>query len=84
MYSPGHSRGVCPASARQPGFLLHGRPLTDTIVRVPGITGATELGDGQAVLILDAMALIRASRKSQARPNADPAIVGRLAAKRGD
>jgi two-component system chemotaxis sensor kinase CheA len=39
------------------------RPLTDSVIRVPGISGATELGDGRAVLILDAMALTRASRK---------------------
>ena len=39
------------------------RPLTDPLVRVPGITGATELGDGRVVLILDTLALSRAARK---------------------
>lgn len=39
------------------------RTLTDPLVRVPGIVGATELGDGRAVLILDAPALIRAARQ---------------------
>lgn len=39
------------------------RPLTDPLIRVPGIGGATELGDGRAVLILDALPLTRAARK---------------------
>ena len=29
------------------------RPVTDPLINVPGISGATELGDGKAVLILD-------------------------------
>ena len=29
------------------------RPLADPLVRVPGISGATELGDGRPILILD-------------------------------
>ena len=29
------------------------RPLTDPLVRVPGVAGATELGDGRPILILD-------------------------------
>ncbi len=33
------------------------RPLTDPLVIVPGIAGATELGDGRVVLILDTAAL---------------------------
>ena len=33
------------------------RPLRDPLLQVPGITGATELGDGRPVLILDAVAL---------------------------
>jgi two-component system chemotaxis sensor kinase CheA len=33
------------------------RPLQDPLVQVPGIFGATELGDGRPVLILDATAL---------------------------
>uniref|UniRef100_A0A7C3VK71 Chemotaxis protein CheA n=1 Tax=Planktothricoides sp. SpSt-374 TaxID=2282167 RepID=A0A7C3VK71_9CYAN len=35
------------------------RPLTDALVNVPGISGATDLGDGRVVLILDASELIR-------------------------
>lgn len=30
------------------------RPMKDPLIRVPGISGATELGDGRPVLILDA------------------------------
>ncbi|MGC8872864.1 MAG: chemotaxis protein CheA [Chloroflexia bacterium] len=33
--------------------------LSDALVRVPGIAGATDLGDGRAVLILDVGALVR-------------------------
>ena len=35
------------------------RPLSDPLVRVTGIAGATELGDGRIVLILDLPALTR-------------------------
>ena len=35
------------------------RAITDPLVRVSGIAGATELGDGRVVLILDAAALVR-------------------------
>ncbi|MDH7571336.1 MAG: chemotaxis protein CheW, partial [Armatimonadota bacterium] len=38
------------------------RPLSDPLVRVPGIAGATELGDGRAVLILDAGAFVGMAR----------------------
>ena len=38
------------------------RPLSDPLVQVPGIAGATELGDGHAVLILDTPGLARAAR----------------------
>ena len=43
------------------------RPITDALVQVPGIAGATELGDGQAVLILDASALVRDVERQQLR-----------------
>jgi two-component system chemotaxis sensor kinase CheA len=33
------------------------RPLRDPLIQVTGITGATELGDGKPVLILDGAAL---------------------------
>lgn len=39
------------------------RALADPLVQVPGIAGATELGDGQAVLILDAQTLVRHGRR---------------------
>jgi two-component system chemotaxis sensor kinase CheA len=38
------------------------RAITDPVLRVPGVSGATELGDGRPVLILDTHALIRAQR----------------------
>ncbi len=41
------------------------RPLTDPLVRVTGVAGATELGDGRVVLILDTVALSRAARKQR-------------------
>lgn len=43
------------------------RPLGDPLVRAPGIAGATELGDGEAVLILDATALTRIVRQQGTR-----------------
>jgi two-component system chemotaxis sensor kinase CheA len=38
------------------------RPLTDPLVQVVGIAGATELGDGRIVLILDTAALLHVGR----------------------
>lgn len=35
------------------------RALNDPLIRVPGISGATELGDGRVVLILDTAQLVR-------------------------
>ena len=29
------------------------RPITDPLIKVEGVTGATDLGDGKVVLILD-------------------------------
>jgi two-component system chemotaxis sensor kinase CheA len=50
--------------------------LTDPLVAVPGISGATELPDGRVSLILDASALARAHRRRgdtrAALPNAAP------------
>jgi two-component system chemotaxis sensor kinase CheA len=34
------------------------RTITDPLLRVPGVVGATELGDGQPVLILDPYSVI--------------------------
>ncbi|QDU28913.1 Chemotaxis protein CheA [Anatilimnocola aggregata] len=44
------------------------RPLTDALVQVPGISGATELGDGRVVLILDTSRLVRGGRKNAPGP----------------
>ena len=33
------------------------RPLNDELVRVPGVSGATDLGDGQPTLVLDLLSL---------------------------
>jgi len=41
------------------------RALSDPLVQVPGVSGATELGDGRVVLILDANALARMKRKRE-------------------
>jgi two-component system chemotaxis sensor kinase CheA len=38
------------------------RPVEDPLVHVPGIAGATELGDGRPVLILDVAAIVDAMR----------------------
>jgi two-component system chemotaxis sensor kinase CheA len=37
------------------------RALRDPLIQVPGITGATELGDGKPVLILDGAGLTSGS-----------------------
>lgn len=41
------------------------QPLSDPLIQVPGLAGATELGDGRVVLILDVSALIRLSKDSE-------------------
>jgi two-component system chemotaxis sensor kinase CheA len=43
------------------------RSTADPLIRVDGITGATDLGDGRAVLILDATAIARRSRDRKPR-----------------
>jgi two-component system chemotaxis sensor kinase CheA len=42
------------------------KTITDPLIRVDGVSGATELGDGRVVLILDAAALSR-TRRQQTR-----------------
>ena len=37
------------------------RPITDPLIKVEGVTGATDLGDGKVVLILDAARVARAA-----------------------
>jgi two-component system chemotaxis sensor kinase CheA len=43
------------------------RSTQDPLIRVDGVTGATDLGDGKAVLILDAGAIARSTRDRQGR-----------------
>ena len=43
------------------------RAVADPLVRVDGISGATDLGDGRVVLILDPAALARLNRQRRAR-----------------
>ena len=38
------------------------RAVTDPLLQVQGVAGATELGDGRVVLILDSGSLLRAAR----------------------
>jgi two-component system chemotaxis sensor kinase CheA len=49
------------------------RPLVDPLVRVPGIVGATELGDGRATLVLDVASLTAPARGQGARLGAEVA-----------
>jgi two-component system chemotaxis sensor kinase CheA len=42
------------------------RTLEDPLVRVPGVAGATDLGDGQPTLVLD-LAALGSARGGQAR-----------------
>jgi two-component system chemotaxis sensor kinase CheA len=41
------------------------RPINDPLVRVPGVTGATDLGNGRVVLILDPARISSAAPKPQ-------------------
>jgi len=43
------------------------RSTADPLIRVEGVTGATDLGDGKAVLILDATAIARHARDRHSR-----------------
>ena len=48
-------------------------PVPDPLVSVPGVAGATELGDGRVSLILDAAALLRlAHERREHRPRVRP------------
>jgi two-component system chemotaxis sensor kinase CheA len=51
------------------------RAINDPLIQVAGIAGATELGDGRVVLILDAATLARAS---QAQPGSRSKAEGRI------
>ncbi|HEY2149152.1 MAG TPA: chemotaxis protein CheW, partial [Vicinamibacterales bacterium] len=56
------------------------RAIADPLVRVDGISGATDLGDGRVVLILDPTALARLTRQRSARVLADSSTWGRIRA----
>jgi len=43
------------------------RAIADPLIRVDGVSGATDLGDGRAVLILDAAAIARLARRTVLR-----------------
>ncbi len=43
-------------------------PVTDPLVAVPGVAGATETGDGRVSLVLDTAALVRLALESSGRP----------------
>jgi two-component system chemotaxis sensor kinase CheA len=43
------------------------RAMDDSLVKVEGVSGATDLGDGRAVLILDLPALVRQAARTPAR-----------------
>lgn len=59
---------VCGSGSRLAGLIVDRvegireivvRSITDPLIQVPGISGATELGDGKLILIIDANALIK-------------------------
>jgi two-component system chemotaxis sensor kinase CheA len=51
------------------------RGVNDPLLKVPAISGATELGDGRAVLILDTNGLLQTARQKQRRQPNSPATV---------
>ncbi len=56
------------------------RAVTDPLVRVDGISGATDLGDGRVVLILDPGMLTRLTAQRAARALGDATTWGRVRA----
>jgi chemosensory pili system protein ChpA (sensor histidine kinase/response regulator) len=57
------------------------KTLGPHIASVPGVTGATILGDGRVIMILDAATLVRAQRPTDAaRPAPQPARASQLTA----
>jgi two-component system chemotaxis sensor kinase CheA len=56
------------------------RAIADPLARVDGISGATDLGDGRVVLILDPTALARLTHQRTARVVGAPAEWGRIRA----
>ena len=53
------------------------RAVKDPLLKVPGISGATELGDGEAVLILDSTSLAQSARQGRRRAAAIPTHTSR-------
>jgi two-component system chemotaxis sensor kinase CheA len=51
------------------------RAVSDPLIRVPGVSGATDLGDGRVVLILDVPALAAGGVASDA-PRTGGALAG--------
>jgi two-component system chemotaxis sensor kinase CheA len=50
------------------------RSINDPFLKIPAISGATELGDGRAILIIDSAALIQSSlqqKRSSSRGRAE-------------
>jgi two-component system chemotaxis sensor kinase CheA len=43
-------------------------PVTDPLIAMPGVGGATELGDGRVSLVLDSAALVRMARERREQP----------------
>jgi two-component system chemotaxis sensor kinase CheA len=56
------------------------RAITDPLARVDGISGATDLGDGRVVLILDPATLARLTRQRAVRVHEEAASWGRIRA----
>jgi two-component system chemotaxis sensor kinase CheA len=56
------------------------RTMVDPLVRVDGVSGATDLGDGRVVLILDPAMLARLTNQRERRVLPDAAAWGRLRA----
>jgi two-component system chemotaxis sensor kinase CheA len=62
------------------------RAMSDALLKVDGISGATELGDGRVVLIVDALALsrrVRAERLSRSRVRPPAGVTATAAAAGG-
>jgi two-component system chemotaxis sensor kinase CheA len=57
------------------------RAIADPLVKVDGIAGATDLGDGRVVLILDPATLSRLTRQRASRALGDAAEWGRIRAR---
>jgi two-component system chemotaxis sensor kinase CheA len=52
------------------------RPITDPLIKVDGVTGATDLGDGKVVLILDAVRVGQAAARHVARAHGSAGRAG--------